>query len=77
MLTTEERVVVDPKERRAVVLELVRAARKRLRLSLFRCNDAHAGRCRFTYRLRLSGARGGQHHGCPDSKTSKEAYPHS
>lgn len=39
MLTTEERVVVDPKERRAVVLELVRAARKRLRLSLFRCND--------------------------------------
>jgi cardiolipin synthase len=39
MLTTEERVVIDPKERRAAVLEVVRAARKRLRLSLFRCND--------------------------------------
>jgi len=39
MLTTEERVVVDPKERRAAVIEVVRAARRRLRLSLFRCND--------------------------------------
>lgn len=39
MLTTEERVVVEPKDRRAAAVDVIRAARKRLRLSLFRCND--------------------------------------
>ncbi|MBI3472898.1 MAG: hypothetical protein HY013_16195 [Candidatus Solibacter usitatus] len=36
---TEERIVLAPGERREAVLEVIRAARRRLVLSLFRCSD--------------------------------------
>jgi phosphatidylserine/phosphatidylglycerophosphate/cardiolipin synthase-like enzyme len=35
-----DRVVVDPAERRALVLQVIRRARRRLALTIFRCNDA-------------------------------------
>lgn len=34
-----DRVILDPDERRPAVLDLIRSARRRLSLSLFRCND--------------------------------------
>jgi phosphatidylserine/phosphatidylglycerophosphate/cardiolipin synthase-like enzyme len=34
-----DRIVIAPAERRAAVLDLIRSARHRLRLSLFRCDD--------------------------------------
>jgi cardiolipin synthase A/B len=37
---TRDRVVIEPPERRAAVLRLIRGARRRLALTIFRCNDA-------------------------------------
>jgi phosphatidylserine/phosphatidylglycerophosphate/cardiolipin synthase-like enzyme len=34
-----DRVLLSPADRRAAVIELIRGARARLSLSLFRCND--------------------------------------
>ena len=34
-----ERIVITPSERRAAVVQVIRAARRQLRLSLFRCQD--------------------------------------
>lgn len=34
-----DRVILDPDDRRSTVLDLIRSARSRLSLSLFRCND--------------------------------------
>ncbi len=36
---TDDRVVIEPAERRAAVLRIIRGARKRLGLTIFRCND--------------------------------------
>ena len=35
-----DRVITDPVERRNAVIDTIRNARRRLTLSLFRCNDA-------------------------------------
>lgn len=37
---TRDRVVIEPAERRAAVLRVIRGARRRLGLTIFRCNDA-------------------------------------
>lgn len=37
---TADRIVIEPAERRAAVLRIIRGARKRLGLTIFRCNDA-------------------------------------
>lgn len=37
---TADRVVIEPAERRRAVLRVIRGARKRLGLTIFRCNDA-------------------------------------
>jgi cardiolipin synthase len=37
---TRDTVVIEPAERRAAVLRLIRGARRRLALTIFRCNDA-------------------------------------
>ena len=34
-----DRVVIDPSHRRAAVLQVIRSARRRLGLTIFRCND--------------------------------------
>lgn len=36
---TRDRIVIEPAERRAAVLRVVRGARRRLGLTIFRCND--------------------------------------
>ncbi|MBS1817012.1 MAG: hypothetical protein JSU08_03700 [Acidobacteria bacterium] len=41
MLPPPDRVVLDPAQRRAAVIDLIRGARRRLSLSLFRCNEKH------------------------------------
>lgn len=38
--TRRDRVVIHPEERRAAVLRLIHGARRRLALTVFRCNDA-------------------------------------
>ena len=37
---TRDTVVIEPAERRAAVLRVIRGARRRLALTIFRCNDA-------------------------------------
>jgi len=37
---TADRIVIEPAERRAAVLRIIRGARKRLGLTIFRCDDA-------------------------------------
>jgi phosphatidylserine/phosphatidylglycerophosphate/cardiolipin synthase-like enzyme len=37
---TPDRVVIEPAERRAAVLQVIRGAERRLGLTIFRCNDA-------------------------------------
>ena len=37
---TPDRVIIEPVERRAAVLRVIRSARRRLGLTIFRCNDA-------------------------------------
>ena len=37
---TPDRIVIEPIERRAAVLRVIRGARRRLGLTIFRCNDA-------------------------------------
>ena len=37
---TRDKVVIEPAERRAAVLRVIRGARRRLALTIFRCNDA-------------------------------------
>jgi len=39
-VVTADRVVIEPRERREAVLRIIRGARKRLGLTIFRCNDA-------------------------------------
>ncbi len=39
-VVTRDRVVIAPDERRAAVLAVIRGARRRLGLTIFRCNDA-------------------------------------
>lgn len=38
-IVTRDRIVIEPDERRAAVLRVVRGARRRLGLTIFRCND--------------------------------------
>lgn len=39
-VVTPDRIVIEPAERRQAVLRVIRGARKRLGLTIFRCNDA-------------------------------------
>jgi cardiolipin synthase A/B len=39
-IVTADRIVIEPAERRQAVLRIIRGARKRLGLTIFRCNDA-------------------------------------